>query len=360
MYEVGIYSTGYYVPKNVITDEMIQPRLDLIKEGPAVGVKREMLGVKESRFVSKDETATDMAYEATLNAIENAKIDKSEIDLIIYNSSTPDHLGSPDGYLLQHKLEIYDAAAITIVSGCSGFMSAITTGLKYVSDGTYKTVLVVCSEAVSKICNIESDATGIEKSGALNAGDAAAAVILRRLKKGKKGIISTDLGGDGRGYEVLMVPAGGLRMPATVENVKAGLTYARMDDNNFAYGDKAEHSVSATVQFAAESFTKGVTNVLNRAKLTVNDIDWLIPHQPNLGLITTLAKRYGIPLEKMLISIDKYACPWSATTPLTLAIENEKNSFKSNDVIVMVAFGGGFGYGAVCFRWNNKNEFEED
>ena len=353
----GIYSTGYYVPENVITDEMVQPLLDTITEGPGVGITRGMLGVKESRFASEGETATDMGYKAALDAIKNAGIDKSEIDLIVYNSSTPDHVGSPDGYLMQDMLGIYNAASLTLTGGCSGFMSACQVGARFIECGTYKTVLVICSEVVSKAGNIKPDGKGIEISGAVNAGDAAAAVILKPLKTDEGGILSGDLGGDGRGYEVLMIPAGGMRMPATVENVKQGLNFARMDDKNFKYSDGDETSVSATVAFATKSFTKGLDAVLSKASLKKEDITWLIPHQPNKNIIDILVERYSIPNSKVLMTIDKYACPWSAATPLTLAVNNEEGRFKKGDIIAMVAFGGGFSYGALCFSWNDKEDF---
>ncbi len=355
--DVGILSTGYYVPENIITNEMVQARLELLSDGPAKGMTRAMLGIKNSRFVGAEETATDIGVKAAQNAIKNAYINKEEIDLIVYHSSTPDHLGSPDGYLVQHMLGIYGAAALTLTSGCSGFIAAIQTGQKFIADGTYRTVLVICAEVVSKACQINEKAEGIEKTGAINVGDAAAAVIIRALKPGQKGILSGDLGGDGRGYEVLMVPAGGMRLPATEENIKKGLTIARINDNNFKYDSNDSSSTSPTVQFAANSFVAGINNVLKRAKLDKEDISWLIPHQPNYELIKIMAGRYGIESPKILMTIEQFACPWSAATPLTLAIENEKSRFKKGDIVVIVAFGGGFAYGAICLSWNDAADF---
>lgn len=358
--DVGIYSTGFYVPSNIISNDMWEESLEKVRQNLHMNLSKEDFGIKETRFSDPKETSTDMAYNAIKAALESGDISPKDVDLLIYNSSTPDHIGSPDGYFLQEKLGLENAATLTMVGGCSGFISALITGEKYVKDGTYKTVVIAVAESVSKICGIEVNGTGIERSGAINAGDGAAAVVIKPLRAGKKGIISADLGGDGKGYEVLMVPAGGMRMRITENLLKEGLNYAVMDETKYKYYGHENKVVSPTTMFAIDSFKKGIVNVLSQAQKNIQDINWLIPHQPNIQLIHSLLKRMSIPKEKLLTTIDKYACPWSAAVPITLAHYDQLNTFMPDDLVVMVSFGGGFGYGAILARWCDKKDFIGD
>lgn len=356
MREAGIYSTGYYVPENIITNEMIDSKL-AGTNSPAAQYKRSDLGIKESRFVSKGEVATDLAYKASLKAIENAGISKDEVEFIVYCSTTPDHVGSLDGYKLQDKLGIKGAASITMVGGCSGFVYALTVASKFVKDGTYDTVLVVSGEVVSVAGGMEVDGTGVERTGGINAGDGAGAVILKPLKEGRKGIEASSMGGDGSGYDVLIMPAGGMKLPTSHETVTKDLHVAHFNDKKFSMTDNKNDTISQLMAFSISAFTKALDELLDKTDQCLEDIDWFIPHQPSLPVLNMLFSRYGIDIEKVVLNIERFACPWSATVPISLAVGDEASLFTKNQKLILIAFGGGLAYAGLTLCWNNKDDF---
>lgn len=288
-------------------------------------------GIKERHVAGDGEATSTFAYQAALKALEMAGITAGDLDMIIVATVTPDMLTPSVACLLQHKLEAYQAAAFDISAGCTGFLYALSTADSFIRAGNCSKVLVVGAESLSKI----TDYT--DRTTCILFGDGAGAVVLSR-EQGQQGILSTLLYADGSCSDLLYMPGGGSAHPASPETIAKRYHYLKMDGNK-------------VFKRAVKALEDCVTQILEKNKITGDQIALLISHQANLRIIQAIAKRLELPKEKVFVNIQKYGNTSSASVPIALDEANRQNRIKKNDLLLMNAFGAGFTWGSALVRW---------
>ena len=327
MYNAGITGIDFEVGENVVDNKYFENYLDTTDEWI-----RKKIGIKERRYVHKNEAFTDLALKAAKKAIRKADIKVEDIDLIIASTITPDHTNVASACLLQNLLGASKAAAFDLSNGgCPGSVYSLVTAAQFIEAGTYNTVLVVSGEIFSKTVNME------DRSICVYFGDGVGAAIVQNVCDGS-GFISYKLGADGSGYYALAAEAGGSRKPIDEEAIKNKLHYAKMNGK-------------AIWAFATQVFKKVIEESLEKVDLSIQDLDFVISHQANFNIIKYGMDDLGLPLEKTYINIDKYGNTGGASVFIALTEAVEKNLIKKNDTIALVAFGGGLAYGAVVLKW---------
>ena len=323
---VGIVGTGVYLPDKVLTNVELEQIVDTSDEWI-----RTRTGIKERRIVSDDMSTSDLAYLAGRNALENAGILAEEVDLIILASISSDLPFPATACIVQEKLGAKAATAFDISAGCSGFVFGLAVGSQFIQTGMYNTVLVIGAEAVSRILNWK------DRNTCVLFGDGAGAAVLRKVEAGF-GIMSVELGSDGSGCDLLKQEAGGTRTPITHVNCQSDEHYLFMAGRE-------------VFKFAVKIMGECALKALDSAGLSTKDIDWLIPHQANIRIIESAAKRLELPMEKVFVNIEKYGNTSAASIPIALHEAYREEKIKKGDVIVLVGFGAGLTWGASVMRW---------
>ena len=322
---VGIMGTGSYVPERILTNNDLAKIVDTNDEWITTRT-----GIRERRIASDDEATSDLAFKAAEKAIMDAGIDKNEIELIIVATMTQDHLTPSTAALVQDKLGI-KAAAFDVSAACTGFIYGFTAGYSFIKAGIYKKVLVIGAETMSRVTDWEDRGTCILF------GDGAGAVVLGEVETG--GFLASHLAADGSGACELIVPAGGSRKAATTETIENREVYLKMNGRE-------------VFKFAVKAFPESVENVLTQQNLTADDIDIFIPHQANIRIIESIAKRFKQPLDKFFVNLHKYGNTSGASIPIALDEASKEGRFKKGDKIVATGFGGGLTYGSILFEWS--------
>ncbi len=326
MPSAGIWGVGRAVPARVLTNADLEAMVDTTDEWI-----RTRTGIERRHIAAPDEAASDLAYRASRQALENADVAAEEVDLVIVATVTPDMLFPATACLLADRLGANKPAAFDLEAGCTGFVYAITVAEKMVASGAYRRALVVGSEILTRITDWEDRATCVLF------GDAAGAAVVGPCRAGT-GILSHVLGSDGAGGDVLNMPAGGSRMGTSEETVRDRLHYIHM-------------SGSDVFKFAVRAMGNSATESTQRAGLDRDDIDLYIPHQANHRIITASAKRLGLPLDRVVMNIQEYGNTSSASIPLALAEAWEDGRVAAGDNILLVGFGAGLTWGATVLRW---------
>lgn len=322
---VGIMGTGSYVPERILTNNDLAKIVDTNDEWITTRT-----GIRERRIASDDEATSDLAFKAAEKAIMDAGIDKNEIELIIVATMTQDHLTPSTAALVQDKLGI-KAAAFDVSAACTGFIYGFTAGYSFIKAGIYKKVLVIGAETMSRVTDWEDRGTCILF------GDGAGAVVLGEVETG--GFLASHLAADGSGACELIVPAGGSRKAATAETIENREVYLKMNGREI-------------FKFAVKAFPESVENVLTQQNLIADDIDIFIPHQANVRIIESIAKRFNQPLDKFFVNLHKYGNTSGASIPIALDEASKEGRFKKGDKIVATGFGGGLTYGSILFEWS--------
>ncbi|GMT46548.1 MAG: 3-oxoacyl-[acyl-carrier-protein] synthase 3 [bacterium] len=326
MLKARITGTGLYVPKKVLTNFDIEKMVDTSDEWI-----RERTGIRERRIAAKEEAASDLALMASNEALKSAGLKARKLDLIVVATVSSDMLLPSTACILQHRIGAKKAAAFDVNAACSGFIYALSTADAYIRAGIYRRVLVVGSEVLSRI----TDWT--DRSTCVLLGDGAGAVVLEATD-GDRGILSVKLNADGSMWDLLHIPAGGSRMPATEKTVKEGLHYIKMRGNE-------------TFKVAVRTLEKLVLSTLKEHKLKPEDISLLIPHQANLRIISATAKRLGLGLEKVMINLDRYGNTSAASIPIALDEAVRSGRVREGDYIILEAFGGGLTWASALIKW---------
>lgn len=308
---VGILGTGHYLPPKVLTNKDLEKMVDTTDEWIQTRT-----GIQERRIAEEDMDASDMAYYAAKQALEEAKVKPEEIDLILVATVTGDTPFPAVSNLIQEKLGAKKAAAMDIAAACTGFVYALVTGEQFIKTGAYEKVLVVGVDKLSKILD------WTDRNTCVLMGDGAGAVVIGEVSD-KRGILSFELGSDGVGSNLLY------------QNEKGYITMNGREVFKFAVKQMPESSV----------------NVIEKAGLTKEDVDYLIPHQANIRIMEAARRRLGVPQEKMAITIQKYGNNSAASIPIALSETVKNGKIKEDDVIVLVGFGGGLTWGALALRW---------
>jgi 3-oxoacyl-[acyl-carrier-protein] synthase-3 len=280
-----------------------------------------MTGIKERHIIGTDETTTDMAYKASLDAIQSSQIDPHKIDLIIIATTTPDKVFPSTACSVQNKLGIGECPAFDIQAVCSGFIYALSIADKFISTGSKKNVLVVGVDAMSKI----TDYT--DRSNAILWGDGAGAVIISASDK--PGIISTHIHSDGQYESLLHVPR----------------------SKNLSQKDTIEMQGNQVFKIAVNTLDRIVDETLKANNLKKSDIDWLVPHQANIRILEATAKKLDMSMERVIVTIDKHGNTSAASIPLALNDGIKSGKIKPGETILMEAFGGGFTWGSALINY---------
>ncbi|HHV73557.1 3-oxoacyl-ACP synthase [Thermoanaerobacterium sp. PSU-2] len=325
-FKAGILGTGSFVPENKLTNQDLEKMVDTSDEWI---VSR--TGIKERRIAPQSMTTSYMATEAAKKAIEDARIEASEIDLIIVATVVPDMNFPSTACLVQANIKATKAAAFDIEVGCSGFIYGLSIAKQFVESGTYKTVLVIAADVLSKITNWE------DRNTCVLFGDGAGAAIVGPVKDGY-GILDNVIGADGTGGMHLYMPAGGSRMPASEDTVKNKLHTIHMNGQE-------------VFKFAVNVMNTATVEVLNRCGLKPEDVDLFIPHQANIRIIDAAMKKLKLSKEKVFINLDKYGNMSAASVIVALDEALKAGRIKNGDIILMVAFGAGLTWGSTVIKW---------
>lgn len=321
-----ITGTGSYVPANIVTNNDLAQKVETSDEWI-----RTRTGIMERRILSETEATSDMCIKAAEKALEDANISATEVDLIIVGTVTPDTLFPSTACLVQHKIGAKKAAAFDLSAGCTGFIYALATGCQYLETGFYKTALVIGSDSVSRVIDWSDRGTCVLF------GDGAGAVVLQPSET-DGGVLGSYLGTDGGGAGFLYQPAGGSRLPATNETVKESLHFLKMDGRE-------------VFKFAVKAMEDATLKVLSQNNLTLDEVDYLIPHQANIRIIEASLKRLGLSEEKTYVNLQKYGNMSGASVPVALDEGARTGKFKKGDLLVLVAFGAGLTWGGSVVRW---------
>jgi 3-oxoacyl-[acyl-carrier-protein] synthase-3 len=323
---VGIIGTGKYVPERVLTNKDLEQMVETNDEWIVTRT-----GMRERRIAAPEQATSDLAYEASVKALDNAGIAAEDLDLIVVATITPDMFFPSTASLLQDRLGAKRAAAFDLSAACSGFIYGLATASSMIASGMYKKVLIVGAECLSRI----TDYT--DRNTCILFGDGAGAVVLGEVPAGR-GFRSFDLGSDGSGGHLLKIPGGGSRIPSTAESVEAKHHFLKMAGND-------------VFKFAVRVMGAAADDALRKAGLAKEDIDLLIPHQANIRIIQAALNRLELPEEKAVINLDRYGNVSAASIPLALCEAVEQGRVSEGDTLLMVGFGGGLTWGAAVLIW---------
>lgn len=325
MKKIGIVGVGKYLPKKVLTNADLEKMVDTSDEWITT-----RSGIKERRLAAKNEATSDLALKAAKDALEDAKISPQDLDLIIVATITPDMQFPSTACIVQHGLSAMNAVCFDVSAACSGFIYAISVAEQFLARGTYKNALVIGAETLSSITDWQ------DRNTCVLFGDGAGAAVLSEVKSA--GIISTYLGSDGSMSDVLMVPAGGSRNPATNKTVDNRMHYLKMRGNEL-------------FKVAVNTMSDATIQVLKQADLKPSDINLVIPHQANIRIIMAIAKKLGLSQEKFYLNIERYGNMSSASLAVALCEAVKEGKVQKSDIILLNAFGAGLVWGACIIRW---------
>jgi 3-oxoacyl-[acyl-carrier-protein] synthase-3 len=322
-----ITALGTYVPPRLLTNADLEKMVDTTNEWIM-----ERVGIRERHLVDKGVAASDLAVEAVKNMLASHPFDLQSVDLIVVGTVTPDMMYPSTACLVQHKLGIKDTWGFDVSAGCSGFVYALNTGVSFVESGKYKKVLVIGSDVNSMM----TDYT--DRAVCIIFGDGAGAVLLEPAEDGEDGVIDYVAQVEGMGGEFLFMPGGGSLNPASHDTVDQKMHYIHQDGKS-------------VFKYAVKKMAEMTERVLEKNKLTGKDVDCFIAHQANRRIITATADRLGMPLEKVIINIDRYGNTTAGTIPLAMQTAIEEGKLKKGDVVLIAAVGAGFTSGATLLRW---------
>ncbi|MCK7593565.1 beta-ketoacyl-ACP synthase III [Pseudomarimonas salicorniae] len=317
-----ILGTGSYLPERVLTNAELATRVDTSDEWI-----RERTGIGQRHVAAEGQTTGDLAYEAALRALDAAGVKASEIDLIVLGTTTPDIIFPSTACLLQHRLGANGCAAFDVNAACSGFIYALSVANQFIRAGTVKTALVVGAETLTRMLDWDDRATCVLF------GDGAGAAVLRA--DSEPGILSTHLHADGGFKELLYNPVG----------VSAGFK----DEKN--HGVRVLMAGNEVFKVAVKTLDAVVEETLAANQLEKSAIDWLIPHQANLRIISATAKRLGMSMERVVVTVDRHGNTSAASVPLALDEAIRSGKVKRGELLLLEAFGGGFTWGSALVRY---------
>lgn len=325
MINAKIIGVGGYIPEKVYDNAYMESIVDTNDEW----ITRRT-GIKERHISADNEYTTDMATEASKIAIENAGLTPEDIDLIILATVTPDYFTPASACIVQHNLGAVNAAAFDYNAACSGFVTGLTIAEQFIKCGTYKNIVVVCADVLSKATDYKDRATCVLF------GDAAGAAVVSASEE--TGIISTDIGADG---------SSGLAITSLAYRDDEEEVEKRISGKK----DTIWMAGSAVMKFAVKAMADASEKVIEKAGLTWDDIDMVVPHQANYRIVDSAIKRMGISEDKVFLNLEKYGNTSASCIPVALSQAVEQGKIKKGDKVVLVGFGGGLTWGAALLEW---------
>jgi len=322
-----ITALGTYVPPRVLTNADLEKMVDTTDEWIM-----ERVGIREHHLADKGVAASDLAVEAVKNLLASQPFDLQQVDLIVVGTVTPDMMYPSTACLVQHKLGIENTWGFDVSAGCSGFVYALNAGVSFVESGKYKKVLVIGSDVNSAMTDFT------DRAVCIIFGDGAGAVLLEPAQDGEAGVIDHVAQIEGVGGQFLYMPGGGSLNPASHETVDQKMHYIHQDGKQ-------------VFKYAVKKMAEMTERILEKNGMTGKDVDCFIAHQANRRIITATADRLGMPLEKVVINIDRYGNTTAGTIPLAMQTAMDEGKLKKGDLVLVAAVGAGFTSGATLLRW---------
>jgi len=322
-----ITALGTYVPPRILTNQDLEKMVETTNEWIL-----ERTGIRERHLADKGVAASDLAVGAVKNLLESHPFDLQTVDLIVVGTVTPDMMYPSTACLVQHKLGIQRTWGFDVSAGCSGFVYALNTGVEFIESGRYKKVLVIGSDVNSSMTDFT------DRAVCIIFGDGAGAVLLEPAEEGEDGIIDMEAHVEGAGGQYLNMPGGGSLHPASHETVDQKMHCIHQDGQQ-------------VFKYAVKKMAEMTERLLQKNQLTGSDIDCFIAHQANRRIIVATAERLKMPMEKVIINIDRYGNTTAGTIPLAMQTAVEEGKLKKGNLVLLAAVGAGFTSGATLLRW---------
>jgi 3-oxoacyl-[acyl-carrier-protein] synthase III len=317
---------GKSVPENVLTNEQIAEMVDTSDEWIF-----SRTGIRQRHIATEGVSSASLGAEAALQALQVANLSPSEVDLIVVATSSPEHIFPSTASLVQDRIGAVKAGAFDLSAACTGFIFAMNMAAQAIQSGSISNALVIGAETLSRFVNWEDRVTCILF------GDGAGAFVLQASTE-PGGIKSSVMRSDGSGADLLTIPAGGSNLPATPETVQEGLHFISMDGKQ-------------VYRFATRVMAQATEEAATEAGMTLEDVDWVIPHQANRRIIETAARRLKMPMERFVVNLEHYGNTSTASIPLAAYDAIQDGRMQPGDQVVFVGFGAGLTWGAVAAEW---------
>lgn len=324
---IRISGFGSYVPEKVLTNFDLEKMVDTSDEWI-----RTRTGIEERHIATDEQATSDLSYEAALKALEMANTKPEELDAIIVASITVDHVFPSTACILQKKLGAKNAFCFDLEAACSGLIYSLEVGRALLNGPKYKKILVLGAEKLSSVLNWE------DRNTCVLFGDGAAAVVLEGTENDECCILATDIGADGNYTDILAIPAGGSRMPASKETVENNLHYIQMAGRD-------------VFKLAVNAMVTSCKKVMKEAGVTSDQIKWLVPHQANYRILKAVAQRLGIAEDNVYMNVNKYGNTSAASIGLCLDEIARGDLADKGDYVLLTAFGGGLTWGSMLLKW---------
>jgi len=317
---------GMAVPETIMTNDDLTEFVDTSDTWI-----RERTGIRERHIARETEFPSTLAVDASIRALKVANLRPTDLDLIICSTSTPEYIFPATACLIQDQLGANKAGAFDLLAACSGFIYATNMAAQAIRSGSIRNALVIGSETLSRFVNWK------DRNTCILFGDGAGAFVLQASDQ-PGGVLSAVMHSDGSGGDLLSLPGGGSRHPATEETIQGGKHYIHMDGKE-------------VFRFATRVMASGTKEVLDAAGLTIEEIRWIIPHQANIRIIEAAARGLDLPLDRFIVNLERYGNTSTASIPIAMVEAIEKGQFEAGDKFVMVGFGAGLTWGALAAEW---------
>jgi len=328
MKKIGIMGTGSCFPERVVPNSYFEKIVDTTDEWI---VSR--TGIRTRRMIEPGQALSDLATHASEQALEMAGLSPEKLDIIVVGTSTADMLSPSAACIIQHRLGAKKAVAFDINAACPGFIYGLAVAQKFMQDGSYHHALVIGGEIISNRIDFKDRATCVLF------GDGAGAVVLGHSNSNGDGeILDVNIQSDGKLWELIHVPGGGSRIPASLKMLEEGLQYLKMQGNE-------------VFKYAVRIMVDSAVKTMRSTGITSDEIDWFIPHQANLRIMETVARRLSIPLEKVIVTVHKHGNTSAASIPTALDEAVRSGKIQRGDLILTSSFGAGFTWGAALLRY---------
>ena len=323
MKNVEIIGTGSYVPPHIRSNKFFE------KVGSSDQWIKEKLGIHERR-IALDETTSDLASKAAIEAIRDANLSPADIDLIVVATATPDRQAPSCACFVQKKINAAHAVAFDISAVCSGALYAVCTAMQFVKTGVYKNVLVIGADTFSTI-------TDWSRRDSVFFGDGAGAIILSGTNE-DKGFIDFSMHTDSVGLDHFTIPGGGAEQPSSIQTVDSGSHFWQMDGQEI-------------YKTAIDVLPKSIKKILEKNKLTIEDIHCLLPHQPSIRILKDIASSIGMPFDRVKTNMDRYANTSGGTIPIVLDEVRKGEGFNPGEIVLLASIGAGMTWATALYKW---------
>jgi 3-oxoacyl-[acyl-carrier-protein] synthase-3 len=334
IYQAHITGWGMALPGRVLTNDEIAQMVDTNDEWI-----QSRTGIRQRRIAAPDESTATLATEAALKALEVAGLVPAEVDLIVVSTSSPEHLFPSTASLVQDRIGAVKAGAFDLSAACTGFIVALNMAAQAIRTGSIRNAIVIGAETLSRLTNWE------DRNTCVLFGDGAGAFVLQASDQ-PGGVLSAVMRSDGSGADLLILPGGGSKLPASPQTVADGLHFIQMKGRE-------------VFRFATRVMAQATREVVNKAGLSMDEIDLIIPHQANRRIIETAARGLKIPMDRFVVNLENYGNTSTASIPIATVEAVREGRLKAGNTVVLVGFGAGLTWGAMAAQWTGPLPAEE-